>query len=144
MIRIILASHGPMAEAMLASAAMLCGKKEYAAALSLREEDGPEEFGLRMEKLLHTAAGGRGTIVLCDIPGGTPCNTAVKLAEKYEHVIVLAGMNLPMLLEALLWEEGEELENCAGLLLEAGKENVKRMSAGQKGGMDALDFAMEE
>ncbi len=144
MIRMILTSHGPMAEAMLASAAMLYGRKENAAALTLEEEDGPEDFYLRMEELLHTKKGGEGTLVLCDIPGGTPCNTAVKLANKHENVIVLAGMNLAMLLEALLWEEGAGLEGCVKLLLESGKESVKRMNAPGETEKDPLDSAMDE
>ena len=50
MIQIILTSHGPMAEAMISSAAMLYGEKDNVTALSLGEDDNIEEFHARMER----------------------------------------------------------------------------------------------
>lgn len=144
MIQIILTSHGPMAEAMISSAAMLYGKKDNVTALTLCEDDSIEEFYARMEKLLHTNAGGEGTLILCDIPGGTPCNTAVRLAEKYDDVAVLAGMNMVMLLEALLCDEETGVEGLAGILLESGRDNLKRMLPVEETEKDALDSVMEE
>lgn len=144
MIQIILTSHGPLAEAMISSAAMLYGKKDNVTALTLCEDDSTEEFSTRMEKLLHTNTGGEGTLILCDIPGGTPCNTAVRLAEKYDEVAVLAGMNMVMLLEALLCSEETGLEGLTDILLESGRENLKRMLPVEEAEKDPLDSAMEE
>ncbi len=144
MIQIILASHGPMAEAMLASAAMLYGKKENIEALTLSEDDSAEGFRSRMEKLLHKNTGRRGTLILCDIPGGTPCNTAVALAEEYPDIIVIAGMNMVMLLEALICGDETSLEECASLLVTSGKENLQRMTPPKQEEVDLLDSMMEE
>lgn len=144
MIQIILTSHGPMAEAMISSAAMLYGEKDNVTALSLGEDDNIEEFHARMERLLHTNTGGEGSLILCDIPRGTPCNTAVRLAEEYSSIAVLAGMNMVMLLEALLCDEETGLEALAAILLESGRENLKRMLPVAQMEKDALDSAMEE
>lgn len=144
MLRIILASHGPVAEAMIESAAMLYGRKENISALVLGEDDGIEEFRRKMEELLHVYRGGTGTIILCDIPGGTPCNTAVLLAGQYRETAVLAGMSMVTLLEVMNCDDGMELEECVSLLVESSRENCKRILPAKADCENELDLMMEE
>ena len=50
MVKIILASHGPMAEAMIKSSQMLFGENNYVSAVCLYEDDSIEKFAQRLRK----------------------------------------------------------------------------------------------
>ena len=69
-----------------------------------------------------------GVIVFCDLMGGTPFNQAMMNTQLVPGVEVIAGTNLPMLLEVLTTRTPEsttqELIDCA---VEAGKQGVVHM-----------------
>lgn len=144
MIQVILASHGPMAEAMLTTAGMLYGSKENVVALALNEDEDVASFRARMEDCLHINTGRQGTVILCDIPGGTPCNIAVSLAEKHQDVVVLAGMNMVMLLEVLLEDAEVNLDDYADYLVESGRADLRRIQPEAEESDDLLDAMMEK
>lgn len=97
---IIIISHGPLAKAILDSAAMLNGKKlENSAALCLEENDDPYEFGAACADTIKKFQ--EGSIVMADIYGGTPCNQLIMNLKKNNlKIIGFAGVSLPLLLNA--------------------------------------------
>ena len=51
---------------------------------------------------------GKEILVLADLFGGTPFNTAMlEIKGKYKNVEVIAGINLPLLIEATLLRGGD-------------------------------------
>ena len=121
MINIILASHGSLAEGMVDSVSMLCGKPECFHNICLRAEDVAEVFGERIESLLDLNVD---NIILTDILGGTPFNQGMLLSEKYSNVRVVAGMNLGMILELLMQREILSLSDCVDHIVNVGKDSV--------------------
>ena len=102
MIHIIVASHGPLAEALLTSGRMVYGELPHVYAVTLSEQAGIEGFKARFYEVLADA-GQRadGVLVLCDMQSGTPWNVASQHAfspQTLPPVAVVAGVNLPMLL----------------------------------------------
>lgn len=97
---IILLSHGPMALAMLDSAALLVGEVENLTALSVEEGDDPFAFGnLFVEAVGEFSAG---ALVMIDLYGGTPFNQAVYRCQKDSlNATMLTGLSLPMLVDAV-------------------------------------------
>jgi PTS system mannose-specific IIA component len=59
----------------------------------------PEVIRQKMRDAVHELDSGEGVLVLADLFGGTPCKESLMLLQR-EHLEVLAGVNLPMLLKA--------------------------------------------
>lgn len=100
MIGIVLLSHGKMAEGLYDSATLFFGKDvEQITYECLMADDDPEEFDERIKAAISKVDTGSGTIVLCDLLGGTPCNRCAYILN--DRVQVISGMNLSILLELL-------------------------------------------
>lgn len=102
MIHIIVASHGPLAEALLTSGRMVYGELPHVYAVTLSEQAGIEGFKTRFGEVLAQAGQhADGVLVLCDMQSGTPWNVACQHAfspQTLPPIAVVAGVNLPMLL----------------------------------------------
>ena len=57
-------------------------------------------------------------LILCDIKGGSPFNVVSRYSFKNDDVAVIYGMNLPILIEAIVQcgNEGLKLKELAGYL----------------------------
>lgn len=95
---ILLISHGDMAEGVKGSLEMIVGQQEHVSTVSLR----PDGDNIQFEKDLLSkmkALNGE-TLIIADLAGGTPCNVAVKNFLESEQVEIVAGMSLPLVIEA--------------------------------------------
>lgn len=100
MVTVIVASHGELADAFLKTSALLFGRQERVFALGFYPGEDIGQLTQQMEHLLDSG-NPDGYIILTDILGGSPYNVAAQLALKQPHVEVVAGVNLPLLLEVL-------------------------------------------
>ncbi|WP_077602646.1 PTS sugar transporter subunit IIA [Oceanobacillus sojae] len=99
MVDVILISHGDFCQGLLQSLKMVAGEDFGVKAVSLNEGEAPEEFREKLAESIkenHTD-NEQETIILSDIPGGTPFQSAAYLAKQYK-ISLISGMNLPMLL----------------------------------------------
>lgn len=64
-------------------------------------------------------------LVLTDILGATPCNVACQLQEKLPGRVV-AGVNLPMLMRAVTYQE-EPLDTLVARVMEGGAQGVLQL-----------------
>lgn len=90
-------THGPLADALVASSSMLFGEMQEVVALSLREGEEPDAYLARLEEAMAKLP--EGPLVMFDVLGGTPFNTLMRYARDHE-VYAISGVNMPMLLEA--------------------------------------------
>lgn len=122
---IVLISHGSLCEGVLGAYRMLTGSADGVDTLSLTQEGGvsqfSEQFGALMDEKLRD---GGSVLVMCDLQGGTPYNQAyARFLQDPEHIRVVTGLNLPMLVETLL-SGPDDLEGAYQLALKAGREGV--------------------
>jgi mannose/fructose/sorbose-specific phosphotransferase system IIA component len=98
--RIVVAGHGTLPAALLATAELICGEIPDLAAVGLEPTETPDHYA----ESLRAAIGRdhRRVLVLCDLLGGTPFNVASAIARRSPRVVCIAGVNLPMLVEASL------------------------------------------
>ena len=102
MIHILITSHGGMDEGMMQSVKMLVGEQEHLDYVTFGEEMGSDELDeLYGEKITGVSPDNQ-YLVLCDIKGGTPFNVVSRYSFKNEDVAVIYGMNLPILIEAIV------------------------------------------
>ena len=102
MVNIILASHGEFAEGILQSAQMIFGEQENLVAATLMPNEGPEDLKAKLDAAVESFGEDAEVLFMVDLWGGTPFNQAnVIHSEITERTAIVAGLNLPMLLEAL-------------------------------------------
>lgn len=102
MVNIILASHGEFAEGILQSAEMIFGEQENLVAATLMPNEGPEDLKAKLDAAVESLGEDAEVLFMVDLWGGTPFNQAnVIHSEITERTAIVAGLNLPMLLEAL-------------------------------------------
>ncbi|WP_072570488.1 PTS sugar transporter subunit IIA [Enterobacter sp. SA187] len=104
MINVIIATHGPLAEALLISSRMVYGELPQVSSVTLSEQAGIDGFKRDFARELARASeNADGVLVLCDLQSGTPWNVACQYAfspQTTPPVAVLAGVNFPMLLQS--------------------------------------------
>jgi PTS system mannose-specific IIA component len=104
MINVIIATHGPLAEALLSSSRMVYGELPQVFSVTLNEQAGIDGFKRDFARALALASeNADGVLVLCDLQSGTPWNVACQYAfspRTMPPVAVLAGVSFPMLLQS--------------------------------------------
>lgn len=102
MIKILLTSHGGMAEGMVQSVRMLIGEQEHLEAITFAEDMGADQLEEVFQEKLAAAGPDEQWLVFCDLKGGTPFNVVSKCSFKNDDIAVIYGMNLPTVIEALV------------------------------------------
>ncbi|BDR57712.1 PTS sugar transporter subunit IIA [Xylocopilactobacillus apicola] len=102
----IMASHGSLAKSMLESAQMIVGQQNNVMTFGLYPEDDVDQLRERIEKHLKTLEGEE-IICFTDLYHGSPFNVVVQLMGQYKFHH-LTGMNLSMILEALMMRQNSE------------------------------------
>ncbi|PSL00684.1 PTS system N-acetylgalactosamine-specific IIA component/PTS system mannose-specific IIA component [Murinocardiopsis flavida] len=123
---VVVAGHGVFASGALSACEVIIGAPEAVVALDLAAHEDPAGFGARMAEAVASVDHGAGVLVATDLPGATPFNAAVRLTRGGTPVEVVAGVNLPMLLETLLSRDGAALADVAGTARSAGRNGVVR------------------
>ena len=101
MVGIIIASHGEFANGILQSGAMIFGEQENVKAITLMPSEGPDDVKAKMKEAIASFDNQDEVLFLVDLWGGTPFNQANSLLEDHKDKwAIVAGMNLPMLIEA--------------------------------------------
>jgi mannose/fructose/sorbose-specific phosphotransferase system IIA component len=109
MIKILMTSHGGMAQGMMQSVKMLMGEQDNLDFVTFGEEMGADELDeLIGEKITDTSLDNQ-YLILCDIKGGTPFNVVSRYSFKNDNVAVIYGMNLPILVEAIVRSQSSEV-----------------------------------
>lgn len=127
MVGIILASHGDFANGILQSAQMIFGEQENVKAVTLMPSEGPDDLKEKLKEAIASFDNQDEVLFLVDLWGGTPFNQASGLFEEHkEKWAIVAGLNLPMLIEAfasrMTMESAHEI---ATHILETAKEGIK-------------------
>lgn len=99
---IVLISHGRFAEGIKESLEMLCGQCPQVFTVCLDSSESPNEFSNRLLNAYKQAYQYGNVLVFCDVIGGTPCNLALQQLLEEQGAMLVAGMNLPMLMTAVL------------------------------------------
>ncbi|WP_344752551.1 PTS sugar transporter subunit IIA [Leifsonella bigeumensis] len=118
--RILVAGHGELPEALVSSARMIGGELPDVASLGLFPGETPQELRDRMLQLLADSAA---DLILTDLAGGTPDNVANLIAKAGQLGSVrwiVAGASLPLLLEFALSATPVDGVDPAELIAETG------------------------
>ena len=108
MVGFILTGHGQFAPGLASAIAMVAGDQPAFTVVPF-EGDQAASYG---EDLRAAITAMReecdGVLVFTDLLGGTPFNQSMMIAQDVDNVEVLTGTNLPMVIELLFLELGEQ------------------------------------
>ncbi len=129
MVGLVVASHGRLAEELVATAEQIVGKLPAVATCNIEPGTSVEDLRAQMKQAISRVDQGDGVIVMADLFGGTPCKESLMMCER-GNLEVLAGVNLPMLLKAnSSRHEPHSLPELASLLTAYGQRNITCASA---------------
>jgi mannose/fructose-specific phosphotransferase system component IIA len=120
--RIVVAAHGGLAHALVATAELICGPIDDVHVVGLDPADSPEDFRSRLLAALGPEDGAtRPVLILADLPGGTPHNVSCAMARRLPDAVLISGVNLAVLIEAATSVEALD-EASTRHLVETGRE----------------------
>jgi PTS system mannose-specific IIA component len=122
MFKVLLVSHGKLAESMLESAEMIVGPQQDIKTLCLNPEDISEFFCGKISDILETWKD-EDVMVLSDIRSGTPFNAAASLMQRFDFRHI-SGINLGMLIEVLIDREFLTAEEAGNTLMELAGQSI--------------------
>lgn len=126
MVGIVVMTHGDLAEGLVSASEVIMGPATQVRTLSLRREGNVDELAAEFERAVDEVNTGDGTLVLCDLFGGSPCNVASVGLRGEGRYQLIAGVNLPMLIEALnSRDEGVGPEELARRCVETAQGGIR-------------------
>lgn len=123
MIAILVAGHGNFAAEMVAILENSLGKQEFLETLGIKPGEGEYALNRKIDELMHKK-GVDDILVLSDILGGSITNMCICCARNNEHIAVVTGVNLPMLVKAITYRNGRSLSELASIVCKAGQEGI--------------------
>lgn len=123
---IIVTGHGHFPSGLLSAVSLIAGKPENTAAVDFTEGMSTADLKAALEEAIHTTEGDE-ILILTDLVGGTPFNTAAGLqAEQTQKTLkVLAGTNMPALVEAVFSRAFQPLDALVPAVIAAGKDGLQ-------------------
>lgn len=125
MIGLLLTGHDQFACGLLSAINMVAGSQPLINALPFEDHHAATYSAELHAAIASLNAEADGVIVLTDFMGGTPWNQAMIATQEFSDVAVVAGANVPMLLETLDYRESDySLDEMVEELVAAGKDGV--------------------
>ena len=127
MVNLIIASHGDFAKGILMSGSMIFGEQENVEVITFLPNEGPDDLDKHYQEALAKFNNDDQILFLVDLWGGSPFNRASLIQKQNpEKMAIIAGLNLPMLIEAYAGRLSQD--TAAGLatyLVPVAKDGVK-------------------
>ena len=87
----------------------------------------PNEIAARINEIIYSPEILKnGIVIAVDLKGGSTWNVACKQAGEKEHVAIIAGVNLPMLLSFLTKRESLKFDELVKSVVESGKRGIEK------------------
>ncbi|NCH57803.1 PTS mannose transporter subunit IIAB [Cronobacter dublinensis] len=129
-IAIVIGMHGWAAEQLLKTTEMLLGEQENVGWIDFVPGENAETLIEKYHAQLEKLDTSKGVIFLVDTWGGSPFNAASRIVVDQPNHEVVAGVNIPMLVETLMARDDDPTFNeLVALAVETGREGVKALKA---------------
>ncbi|MBN2849782.1 MAG: PTS fructose transporter subunit IIA [Erysipelotrichaceae bacterium] len=138
---VILVSHGTFAHGLKSAVLMMSGQRDDILSTSLEEGMGTNEFAENFAKLVEPITHDDEILLFSDILSGSPFTTSIEVLNQknlFDKTTVFAGMNMPMVLTAVLMKDNLEKPDLIEATLSEGKLGVTLFE------INAVNFEEEE
>ncbi|WP_295883285.1 PTS sugar transporter subunit IIA [uncultured Anaerococcus sp.] len=127
MIDIILVTHGKLAEGLKDSVNMIIGEYSNLTTVSFNPGESIESLEDKLRNVLNDERIEK-ALIFVDVFAASPFNASMKAYNTLEvakEIRVITGVNLPMVMEALLSSESDDLDGMVKSLIEGGRESIQ-------------------
>lgn len=124
----LIVSHGKLAEELLNALTIIIGEAVNIEAISIGWYDDVEESKKKISQSLKNIDQKNGVVIFTDMFGGTASNLSFSFL-KDNHVEIITGVNLPMLIKFVSLQRSDNLKEVAKKVYEQGKKNIHLASA---------------
>jgi len=129
-IAIVIGTHGWAAEQLLKTAEMLLGDQENVGWIDFVPGENAETLIEKYTARLAELDTSQGVLFLVDTWGGSPFNAASRIVVDKQNYEVIAGVNIPMLVETLMARDDDPaFDELVAVAVETGREGVKALKA---------------
>ena len=125
MVGILITGHGNFPSGALSAVNLVAGNPGNVSAVDFVEGMSAEELKVKMEAVMNGIEASE-ILVLADLAGGTPFRTAVelKMVMTDKNIRVIAGANMPALMEAALSADIMDLAELAPDVAQTAAEGI--------------------
>ena len=125
MIGLIVTGHANFSTGLTSSVDLIAGEQQSYCAVDFLPTYSTEDLTRELLRALDELKDCEGIIIFTDLMGGTPFNVAAQLARDRKDIQVIAGTNLPMLVEVVMSRKfNNDLYELVDSLIETGKEQI--------------------
>lgn len=138
MIQILILSHKNLAKEILESTEMIMGKQTNVTALGLSTDHSFDTFFEEVAENIDRMPKDDEILILTDVFGGSPCNIAALFCTRNANngskprFACVSGVNLPMLMEALVSRDNMDIESLQKHCIEHGCKGIKNVLEAMK------------
>lgn len=133
---VLIVSHGDLARELLASAKAISGQQPSSATVPVHalcvdwRADGEQAAGLIEARIRElNREHGAGVLILTEMFGDTPCNSALRAAG-VARAAVVTGVNLPMVLSLCCGAPDLDLPDLADWIWSNGRKSIQLAATG--------------
>ncbi len=130
---VILVSHGTFAQGLQSAVLMMTGKRDDILSTSLEDGMGTNQFADNFKKLVAHITHDDEIFLFSDILSGSPFTTSLDILnqlELFDKTTVFTGMNMPMVLTAVLMKDNLEKDAMIEATLSEGRLGVTLFEVG--------------
>ncbi|PKM68432.1 MAG: PTS fructose transporter subunit IIA [Firmicutes bacterium HGW-Firmicutes-19] len=124
---VVMVSHGEFAQGLRSAVRMMTGERDDMFSVSLKEDMGTNQFAEEFEKLVLTFTADDEVLLFSDILSGSPFTTSLDILNQkglLAKSMVFTGMNMPMVLTAVLMKDNIDGEDLKEAILSEGRMAV--------------------
>ncbi len=125
MIGTVVVTHGVIGTEMVRIARSIVKEANPMVGVALEHDEDMNVMSQKIRTAIQEVDRGGGMLLLTDLFGGTPANLCLALLEE-NHVEVITGVNLPMLIKLASWKDAKPLHEVAEFIKSYGQKNISR------------------
>jgi len=125
MVGLIVCTHGKFSEELVKASEMIFGKQEDVKSITFQPGESADELVEKYKKAIEELGEKDGILFIVDLFGGSPYNAASRVVADNENMDIIAGVNLPMLLEIYMSNTFLSLPDLVNVAINAGRDAVK-------------------
>ena len=127
MIGLLVTGHANFGSGMTSSVNLIAGEQEAYRYVDFLPTYSTEDLTRELTKALEELKDCEVVIIFTDLMGGTPFNVSAQIGHGKENIRIVAGTNLPMLVEIVMSRKFmDDLDGLVDSVLETGKEQVTK------------------
>jgi|SRR5699024_2731782 len=125
--QILIITHGQLSKGILNATEMFVSDFKNIKAISLKEGENIDKFKVMIEEIIEVEKN-KDILCLVDMLGGSPARVIGELAVNNSNIHLISGVNLPMVIEAIISYENMPVHELINHIMAIGKDSIVNLS----------------